>query len=403
MTITADASTAPGLDEDAALHMEWCRDVRGLTEATVRVRAHVLRRLRRELGKPLREAGEVDLLRWEHKVATGRQQTRNAYRSHVASFYAWLVETEVLRHSPAGVLSRAKVSRPPGRARRGDATGTSPTELLTRWELAQYATGNAGRTVLERRRIIERIARDIGQQPQAFTAEKLAGWLAGLPVAASTRSTYWGALRAWFMWLVEVEELRRDNPMRKLRRPREPRRQPRPVTDEQLLRLLRSGVRSRTRTWILLAALQGLRVHEIAKIRGEDLDLTSARLRVVGKGGVDALLPLHPDVAAEAEKYPRRGLWFPSYEAYGRAEEPVLAATVSITISRAMTRAGIPCTAHQLRHWFGTNTLRAAGGNLRVAQELLRHASVATTALYTQVDDAERRAALVALTPGGES
>lgn len=69
---------------------------------------------------------------------------------------------------------------------------------------------------------------------------------------------------------------------------------------------------------------------------------------------------------------------------------------LSTVLSDAFKRAGVDATAHQLRHWFGTNVLRA-GGNLRVAQELLRHSSPAITARYTQVDDTERRAASVAL------
>jgi integrase/recombinase XerD len=269
-------------------------------------------------------------------------------------------------------------------------------ELLDRWVMAMRAAGNAPRTITARRQTIELAARRTGQQPAEFTADALAEFLAALP-SAGTRATYYGTLRSWFVWLVEIEELRTDNPMRKLRRPREPRRRPRPITDEQLRRILASGIRSRTRTWVLLASYQGLRVHEIAKLRGEDVDLIAGTLHVLGKGGSDEVLPLHPVIAFEAANYPRRGWWFPSYEAYGRDGEPVLSATVSITISRAMDRAGVNATAHQLRHWFGTSTLRAAGGNLRVAQELLRHASVATTALYTQVDDTERRAAIMAL------
>jgi integrase len=49
-----------------------------------------------------------------------------------------------------------------------------------------------------------------------------------------------------------------------------------------------------------------------------------------------------------------------------------------------------PRRPHQLRHWFGTNVLRAADGNLRVAQERLRHASPASTAIYTPVEDKDR-------------
>lgn len=272
-------------------------------------------------------------------------------------------------------------------------------ELIERWELKMRAAGNTDRTIGERLRVLRQVTRATGERPEDLTSDSLAAWLAQCP-SASTRCSYWGSLGAWFTWLVDVEELRPDNPMRKLQRPRVPRRRPRPVADEHLRLLLTSGIRGRTRTWVLLAALEGLRVHEIAKVRGEDVDRRMKTLRVVGKGGVDEELPLHPMIAAEARRYPREGYWFPSYEAYGRAGEPVLGATVSITISRAMRRAGVPGTAHSLRHWYGTNVLRTAKGNLRVAQELLRHASPATTALYTKVDDSERRAAIAALAIG---
>ena len=61
------------------------------------------------------------------------------------------------------------------------------------------------------------------------------------------------------------------------------------------------------------------------------------------------------------------------------------------------TRAGVPGSAHSLRHFYGTQTLRSSGGNLRVTQELMRHASPATTAIYTKVDDEQMRAAVDAL------
>lgn len=272
----------------------------------------------------------------------------------------------------------------------------APADLLDRWETSMRAAGNSPRTISGWRGTVELASRRTSQHPAEFTSEALAGFFSELP-SRGTVLTYYGALRAWHLWLVEVEELRTDNPMRKLRRPREPRRRPRPVTYAQLQRVLNSGIRRRTRTAILLAAYQGLRVHEIAKLRGEDVDLEAETLRVVGKGGVDVTVPLHPLIATEAAYYPTSGWWFPSYEEYGRAGEHVRRDSLSSAISRAMHRAGVPCSAHQLRHWFGTSTLRAAGGNLRVAQELLRHASVATTTLYTQVDDSERRAAILAL------
>jgi integrase/recombinase XerD len=396
--MTAVCTDSATTDLDIAEHIRWCRDMRGLTEGTIRVRTSVLLGLREVLGRPLREATTDDLIRWQLAVSTGNAATRNAYTSHAASFYAWLVDTGVIAENPASGLTRVKVPRPrAGRTRTGRAPGP---ELLEQWARAMRAAGRSQRTVTDWPKVIELVARRTGQHPAEFTTDALAGVLAALP-SAGTRCAYWGALRSWHRWLVDVEELRADNPMRKLQRPKGPRRRPRPVSTAQLQRILDSGIRRRTRTWILLAALQGLRVHEIAKVRGEDVDLEAQRLRVIGKGGVDAELPLHPLVAAEAERYPRAGYWFPSYEGYSRALETVHPNTVSSTVSRAMDRAGIPCTAHQLRHWFGTNTLRTAKGNLRVAQDLLRHASIATTALYTQIDDTDRRAALTGLTIDG--
>ena len=142
---------------------------------------------------------------------------------------------------------------------------------------------------------------------------------------------------------------------------------------------------------ILLAAYQGLRVHEIAKFRGEDI--RGGELHVIGKGQVAATVPLHPLVAAEAAKYPQ-GWWFPSSRT---ASGHVHAKSVSTVMGQALERAGVQATPHQLRHYFGTEVFRSSGGNLRVAQELLRHASPATTALYTKVDDAERRAAVAGM------
>ncbi|BDC71103.1 tyrosine-type recombinase/integrase [Prescottella equi] len=63
-----------------------------------------------------------------------------------------------------------------------------------------------------------------------------------------------------------------------------------------------------------------------------------------------------------------------------------------------MRRAGLQRTAHRLRHWYGT-TLLDDGADLRVVQELLRHASLSTTQIYTKVPDGRRRTAVKALDP----
>ena len=115
---------------------------------------------------------------------------------------------------------------------------------------------------------------------------------------------------------------------------------------------------------IRLGAYQGLRAHEIAKVRGEDVDVAAGTLYVCGKGGVEAELPLHSAIAEEAARMPATGWWFPSYL---NREQPVLSGSVSAVLSGAMARAGVPGTAHSLRHWHATELLAPAStpGSLR--------------------------------------
>lgn len=261
-------------------------------------------------------------------------------------------------------------------------------KLLDDWSRRMRAEGLAERTVCERPRIIRRVAAVMEADPVNLTVDQLIDYLADLG-SASTRQTYYGALRAWHRWLL-ARGHRADDPTVDLRRPRAPRRSAHPVSTGHIDRLLKSGIRARTRTVVLLCAYQGLRVHEAAKVQGQDVDLTAGTLRVVGKGGVDEVVPLHPLVAAEAARYPRRGYWFPSHTRPGR---PVRGASLSSSISRAMDRAGVPGTAHSLRHWLATELVRE-GVNARVVQTLMRHASLATMQIYTLVDRDQQRAAL---------
>jgi site-specific recombinase XerD len=140
------------------------------------------------------------------------------------------------------------------------------------------------------------------------------------------------------------------------------------------------------RDWIVLALLAGLRVHEIAKIRGEDVSRDG--IYVKGKGGVEAVLPIHPDLWAMAQRYPRRGWWFPSHMG-GHVEGD----TISAHVSALFGPLGIDGSTHRLRHVYGTRLLRS-GVHVRRVQRLMRHGSLETTALYTAVDEDELQAAI---------
>ena len=154
--------------------------------------------------------------------------------------------------------------------------------------------------------------------------------------------------------------------------------------------MLRLVNRRRTRAMILLAAFAGLRVHEIAKIRGEDFDPAAGSLIVTGKGGKTARLALEDALVEElVATMPRTGWWFPGYGEH--ADRPITSRAVSHAISGVMKRAGMyNGKPHQLRHFYGT-TLVEEGVNLRIVQKLMRHSSVASTQIYTGVTFAQQQ------------
>lgn len=250
------------------------------------------------------------------------------------------------------------------------------------------AAGLSQRTIAFRIETLGLFARRAGCDPATSTWQHCSGFLADDNLSRATKVNYYSTLNAWFTYLQRTDQ-RADNPMLKLGKPKQPKHAPRPVTTEQLRQVLASGMYRKTRMMIMLAAFQGLRVSEIARMRGQNI--SGDTLRVIGKSGTDLVMPLHEAVAAYASAFPRIGLWFPSKADPAR---PVNGRSIGTTIALAMRRAGVNATAHQLRHWFGTNTLETAGGNIRVVQELMRHASITSTMIYTLVGDEAQRTAL---------
>ena len=263
----------------------------------------------------------------------------------------------------------------------------APALLLDTWTSTMQGQGLSERTIAERRRVIAQLARDTGTDPAALTAPTLSSWLATLPSAA-TRDAYYSITRAWTRWLILAGH-RDDDPTIRVPRPRLPPAKPRPITDTQLATLLNLPLRRDTRTKILLAAYAGLRIHEIAKIRSTDVDQTAGTITITGKGSRTDTLPAHPLILNLATTYPP-GYWFPSP---ARPGQPVAARTVGTVISRALTRAGVDASAHQLRHYFAT-TLLKNGADSRVVQTLMRHSSLATTGRYLAVSTDQQREAL---------
>lgn len=268
--------------------------------------------------------------------------------------------------------------------------------LIDEWMLWQLAARRSSRTVDERVRVLNQFISETPGAPLHCGPIDIVRWMSRHSEwGDSTAATYFSYLQSWHKWLCRMD-YRADNPMVKLATPKRPERAPRPVADDGLIRLLTMRMHHRTRVMIMLAALAGFRVSEIAKVRGEDLDLQAPRIFVIGKGGKRAWVPLHPLLVDAADTMPQRGWWFPANSR--RPGEHLHPKSVSDIIGQAMRRGGVAGTPHSLRHWYGT-TLLSEGADLRTVQELLRHTSVSTTQVYTKVPDERRIAAIGRLDP----
>lgn len=140
---------------------------------------------------------------------------------------------------------------------------------------------------------------------------------------------------------------------------------------------------------VLLSRL-GLRAAEVAALRLDDIDWRAGELVVRGKGRTEERLPLPSDVGAAIVDYLRRGRpRRPERELFLRANAPLRGLSpeaVSEVVRAASERAGLGSFgSHRLRHTAGTDMLRA-GASLSEVAQVLRHRSVATTAIYAKVD-----------------
>lgn len=170
---------------------------------------------------------------------------------------------------------------------------------------------------------------------------------------------------------------------------------PRGVAPATLNRLLascdrRSSMGRRDYAILLVLVRLGLRAGEVARLELDDFDWRSGDVLVHGKGGRDQRLPLPADVGAAIAGYVHRGRpRTDSRTVFLRVIAPTVALSspgVTWVVYSACDRVGVPRVgAHRLRHSAATQMLRAGASLIEVGQ-VLRHATVATTAIYAKVD-----------------
>jgi len=220
-----------------------------------------------------------------------------------------------------------------------------------------------------------------------WTAEPadLVEWLETPGWKPATRLSARSSLRVFYRWMVE-EGLRPDDPSARTRAVKMPPRAIKEAPQDALLTAL-EGVGDRDRLAVLLAAYAGLRRAEIASLHADNIG--AKMLTVTGKGGKTRRVPIHPMLEAPLRDAKERGGYlFRGADGWS----PVTPDAMGRRIARALPGKW---TAHSLRHYYAGNVYRASH-DIRAVQQLLGHSSVATTQIYTMVDDDDLTAAVAA-------
>ena len=259
----------------------------------------------------------------------------------------------------------------------------------------QERRGLSPGTIERRRRVLRsfRLYRDACVV--SATPDEVEAWLDSCRLTARSRYVYLSTLHGFYQWARRHELSDGNDPTEAILRPRLSRLIPRPMQDADLTTAI-SQADDRMRCWLTLAAFEGFRCKEIAELERQHVleDRDPPLIAVAhGKGGHQAVLPLNPSTHLALRLYgmPRSGPVFTKGD--GR---PFLPGTVSTYMARYLHGLGIEATAHRARHWFGTR-LWADTKDLRLVQEMMRHASPTTTAGYTAYDQSLAGAAVRAL------
>jgi integrase/recombinase XerD len=263
----------------------------------------------------------------------------------------------------------------------------------------------APRTVESYRRDLDHVRRRLGKPLAGATTEDLERYLAELRadgLAPATIARRLAALRSFFRHQ-QLLGARRDNPAAAVGQPRRLRRLPRTLSAREAERLIEAATGTepttlRDRALVELLYGAGLRVSEAVGLERNGVDLDERLVRCTGKGGKERVVPIGRQAAEALRRYLVRGR--PFLDRRARRElflnargGPLTRAGAFLILRRLAAKAGLEperIHPHLLRHSFATHLLEG-GADLRSVQEMLGHADLSTTELYTHVTDRRRR------------
>jgi integrase/recombinase XerD len=263
----------------------------------------------------------------------------------------------------------------------------------------------APRTVEAYRRDLAACAAWLGSSPAHATPPELAAYVAKLRadgLAPTTIARRVAALRSFYRHQVLLGA-RPDNPAAELDLPRRRRALPRTLSPGEAERLIEAAAGTtprllRDRALVELLYGAGLRVSEAVGLERASVDLEERLVRCIGKGSKERVVPIGREAAEALRRYLARGR--PYLDKSHRPELFLNAKGGGLTragafliLRRLAATAGLEpgrVHPHLLRHSFATHLLEG-GADLRSVQEMLGHADLATTELYTHVSDRRRR------------
>jgi integrase/recombinase XerD len=273
--------------------------------------------------------------------------------------------------------------------------------------LALLATRRAPRTVEAYRRDLVHIGEQLGKPIASATTDDLQMYLAQLRsdgLAPSTISRRISAVRAFYVHQVLLGA-RADNPAAELDSPRRRPKLPRTLSPRETELLIQAATGTTPRAMRDAALVEllyggGLRVSEAVGLERAAVDLDERLVRCIGKGNKERIVPIGRAAAEAVRRYLAHGR--PYLDRRLRPElflnargGPLTRAGAFLIVRRLAEKAGLDperVHPHLLRHSFATHLLEG-GADLRSVQEMLGHADLATTQIYTHVSDRRRREA----------
>jgi integrase/recombinase XerD len=271
--------------------------------------------------------------------------------------------------------------------------------------LALLAASRAPRTVDAYQRDLADLSAFLGKPPSDASSEDIETWLADLRArgqAPSSIARRAAAARAFYRHLVLLG-VRTDNPAADVELPRRLPRLPRTLSPGEVERLIDAAngttprsLRDRALVELLYGA--GLRVSEAVGLERGGVDLENRLVRCIGKGDKERIVPLGGEATEALRRYLSRGRPYLDRrhrpDLFLNAQGGALTRAGAFLILRRLAeKAGLDpqrVHPHILRHSFATHLLEG-GADLRSVQEMLGHADLGTTELYTHVSDRRRR------------